>query len=74
MQYILRGIEREFRIGFNPRTVKLRSRDRNLISASEHPEIVRSYREEEQSAGRVIKMKGTGELAGIRVHCSKGTL
>ena len=24
----------------------------------------------ERSAGRVIKMKGTGELAGMRIHCS----
>ena len=72
VQYILRGIERGFRIGFNPRTVNLRSRDTNLISASEHPEIVGSYLEVERSAGRVIKMKGTGELAGMRIqiHCS----
>ena len=62
VQYILRGIERGFRIGFNPRTVNLRSRYMNLISASEHPEIVGSYLEVELSAGRMIKMKATGEF------------
>ena len=41
-----------------------------MISASEHPEIVGSYLEVERSVGRVIKMKGTGELAGKRIHCN----
>ena len=50
--YVLRGIARGFRVGFNHRNLK--AAVRNMQSATEHPEVVDAYIEEELCLGRTI--------------------
>jgi len=38
--YILRGIDKGFRLGFNSSLVKLKSCPLNMLSTEEHPEVV----------------------------------
>ena len=51
--YVLLGIRRGFRIGFEQNRARLRSRSSNLRSASQHPEIVDTYLSAELAAGLV---------------------
>ena len=52
-QYIIRGLREGFRVGFNYESSQLRAKGCNLISASEHPEVVDDYLAVEKSVGRV---------------------
>ena len=52
-QYIVNRIRGGFRIGFDYRSTCW-SRKRNMKSASENPQVVGSYLEEECKAGRVV--------------------
>ena len=53
VRFLLHGIRWGFRIGFH-RSAPLRSATRNMHSAVEHPEVVRSYLEKECSLGRML--------------------
>lgn len=42
-EFIIRGIRSGFRIGFDRKTVSLRSRKANMLSVKEHPQVVEAY-------------------------------
>ena len=52
--YIVEGIRRGFRVGFDARQGDIRSSSNNMLSAREHPEIVNEYLARECGAGRVL--------------------
>lgn len=54
IHYITQGIKEGFRIGFSYDTHKCISSTANLLSARQHPEVVRDYLLHECSQGRVI--------------------
>ena len=54
-KYIVDGIRHGFRLGFDyTRSVKANRRSLNMLSANEHPQVIREYLAEECSEGRVI--------------------
>ena len=65
-QYILRGIQQGFRIGFNRQAVQCRSAKRNMLSAEQNPEVVDQYLRKEWEAGRVVGPLPR-HLAGLQV-------
>ena len=60
-QYIAQGIVEGFHVGFD-RAYPLKSAKRNMISASDHPEVVDKYLKTECEAGRVFGPFGPNEL------------
>ena len=68
--YILRGIEKGFRLGFGASLSKLVARRGNMISASEQPGVIRQYLKEEIAGGRVIKVLSLKEAEELGIHCS----
>ena len=52
--YITQGIKEGFRIGFNYQAHKCTSTTTNLLSARQHPQVLRDYLLHECSKGRVI--------------------
>ena len=68
--YILKGIKQGFRIGFNRSSVQLRCRQGNMHSASEQPEVVENYLQEESRAGRVIHIPSQKEAEELGIHYS----
>ena len=68
--YILRGIERGFKIGFDTELVKLRSQKGNLTSALDQPEVVERYLHEELQANRVVKIHPSDDIKGLRIQCN----
>ena len=69
-EFILRGIERGFRIGFQGEVKKLRSRLKNMVSAAEHPGVVANYLEEELQQGRIAKVGSVEQAKEHKIHCS----
>ena len=67
-QYVVQGLVEGFRIGFN-RTHLLKSAKRNMISASEHPDVILKYLKTEEEAGRVLGPFEPNEL-GPPAHIS----
>ena len=61
--YILRGIERGFKIGFDTELVKLRSQKGNLTS-----EVVERYLHEELQANRVVKIHPSDDIKGLGIQ------
>ena len=53
VRFLLSGIKKGFRIGFD-RRIHLRSAARNMLSASEHPEVVQAYLDTECSRGGML--------------------
>ena len=53
-EYILNGISRGFRVGFDRNSHRTRPAQSNMPSTREHPEPVREYLQTEIEAGRVI--------------------
>ena len=70
IDYILRGIEQGFHIGFNESSVQLRCQQGNMHLASEQPEVVGNYLQEELRAGRVIRIPSQKEAKELGVHCN----
>ena len=54
VHFYISGISQGFRLGFNNPTSSLRSARRNLISATEHPEVVEEYLAAEITQSRII--------------------
>jgi hypothetical protein len=69
--FILRGIEHAFRIGFQGEAgIKLRSRMKNMVSATENPTVVSGYLDEELRQGRVTKVGSIEQAKTLKIHCS----
>ena len=68
--YILRGIERGFKIGFDTELVKLISQKGNLVSALDHPEEVERYLHEQLQANRVVKIHATDNIKKLGIQCN----
>ena len=66
-EYILRGIQAGFRIGFN---AGLMSRKGNLSSASDQPDVVEKYLHEELQARRLIRVHHTDSDKALHIQCS----
>ena len=64
--YILQGIRNGFRIGFNYQ-VSLASKGRNLLSATEHADVVDNYLDAEKAMGRIAIVPPT---LAHRIHIS----
>ena len=69
-QFLLRGIRGGFRIGFQARLSRLRSKGRNISSAAEHPEVVSRYLQTEEALGRVCRVGTIEQAEQIGIHCS----
>ena len=59
VDYILRGLQSGFRIGFQSANCRLRSTSTNLVSAAAHPQVVSSY-----IASEVELQRGTNSTNG----------
>lgn len=68
--YILRGIEFGFRIGFNSQRVSLKSRGKNMHSTREHPQVVSKYLEEEARLSRIVDIGPAEAAKSLNIHCS----
>ncbi len=66
-EYICKGVQQGFRIGFHGNWTDLRSCRRNMVSAKDHPEVVQAYIAKEVQAGRLEQVV-TGDRE--KVHCS----
>ena len=56
MNFLLWGIEKGFRIGFTYKSIQLKTRNHNLLSAMDHPQVVQDYLEKELEVEWVIKV------------------
>ena len=70
VNFLLRGIEKGFRIGFTYTSIQLKSHYQNLLSAMDHPQVVQDYLEKELEAERVIKVGGLEKAWQQGIHCS----
>ena len=68
--YILRGIRQGFRIGFDAKSVQLQSRERNMLSALEHPEEVENYLSKDLEANTIIRIPSLREAKALGIHSS----
>ena len=68
LNYVIRGIQDGFRVGWEPSRAPLRSRSSNMRSASEHPEVVDKYLDSEVAAHRMAGPLDTS--AFNRLHIS----
>ena len=53
-RFLMEGLERGFRIGFDHSQAKLKKAGSNLLSASLNQDVVSSYIKEERSLGRLV--------------------
>ena len=67
---VVQGIKEGFRVGFNTGRAELQSRGQNMLSASEHAEVVSSYLAEELKAGRIALVGTHQEAKDLGIHCS----
>ena len=65
---ILRGIRQGFRIGFEATKADLHPSRGNMVSASEHAEIVSSYLAEEQRQERIALVGTPEEAQELGIH------
>ena len=68
-EYILNGISRGFRVGFDHNSHRTRSAQSNMPSAQEHPEPVREYLQTEIEAGRVIEPLDRASFPLVQISC-----
>ena len=68
-QYIIQGLSQGFRIGYQHKTSSLKPAKYNILSASQHPDVVSSYLHEELRLNRVVRMS-TREAEDLGIHCS----
>ena len=66
-QFVLDGIRDGFHVGFEPATVTLRSRSRNLTSALDHPGVIDQYLAKEVSLLRVAGPFSSPPLPNLQV-------
>ena len=70
VEFLLRGIQQGFRIGFNPKLVELKSNNRNMLSAWQHPEVVNAYLKEEVDANRMLLVGQEDLPEAKQIHCN----
>ena len=68
--YIVRGIQQGFRIGFQGSRDQLRSCRRNMVSSREHPDVVEAYIANEVKAARLERVGSRDKADKGGVHCS----
>lgn len=68
--FILRGIQRGFRIGFGSSGTELKSRRRNMLSATANPQVVTEYLQEELRLGRIAKAGPIETVRSFGIQCS----
>lgn len=68
--WVIRGLQRGFKIGFCNNAVQLVSARGNMTSASQHPEVVDRYIQEEISIGRLLPIGPWNQAAQLGVHIS----
>ena len=56
VEYMLRGIKEDFRLGCDTTSIRLKSCDSNMASAAEHAEVVSKYLGDKLVAQRIIKV------------------
>lgn len=68
--FIVKGVEQGFRIGFQGNQRGLQSAKRNMWSASEHPDIVSDYLENEVSLNKIARIGHPERASELKIHCS----
>ncbi len=67
-KYIVDGIRHGFRVGFNYELASsVRSSSHNMVSASEHPEVIQGYLAEECSEGRVLGLLSPTQVPSAHI-------
>ena len=67
---LLQGITEGFRIGYDASKAHLRQKAANMLSASEHREVVSLYLMEELKANRLVCVGSEEVACDMGVHCS----
>ena len=67
VQYVVSGIRKGFRIGFDYWKASCKSPKCNMLSAETNPEVVTAYLQEEVALGRVLGSMQIGSILGIQV-------
>ena len=63
LDFILQGIQKGFRIGFEARNIQIKSCTANMKSAQDHPIVVQDYLAHEEAAGRIGSLAAYSHLA-----------
>ena len=63
------GLRDGFRVGFNYASHGCVSAKHNMLSATQHPEVIDAYLEEECTQGRIIGPLDTQEAEGVHISC-----
>jgi len=70
VEFLLRGIQQGFRIGFNPKLAELESNNCNMLSGWQHPEVVNAYLKGEVDANRMLLVGQEDLPVAKQIHCS----
>ncbi len=70
VEWMVRGIQQGFRIGYQHDPRDLRQSKQNLSSVQQQPEVVQEYLDREQANGRVFTVGKAGQAEALGVHCS----
>ena len=65
-QYLLEGIEKEFRIGFDYTQHSMTPCRNNMLSTLDHPQVVTDYLEQELAEGRITELTDMSESWGFK--------
>jgi len=68
-RYIVEGIQRGFRVGFDSSRCSLATGRGNMVSAELHPDVVTGYIQGEVERGRVVRLNPEAGK-GLNVHVS----
>ena len=68
---ILHGIKQGFRIGFDSSRVGLAACGRNMLSASEHPDVVERCLGDELQTNRIVRIPSQEQAQYLDVQCSR---
>lgn len=70
VEWMVRGIQQGFRVGFQQDPGVLKHTRQNLSSVRQHPEVVQEYLDKEQKMGRVFVVGKPEQAEVLGVHCS----
>ena len=66
-QYLLEGIEKGFRIGFNYTQHSMTPCRNNMLSTLDHPQVVTDYLEQELAEGRITELTDMSGVMGLQI-------